>query len=305
MAEKRRRTVKSIQPVPVVEGAGVKLRRTFPTQTINYLDPFLLLDDFSSDNPEDFAPGFPWHPHRGIETVTYILSGRVDHQDSLGNGGQIGAGDVQWMTAGGGIMHQEMPQVSHPDLVGFQLWVNLPARLKMTSPRYQDVPAGSIPEIIGDGGARIRIIAGELDGVRGPVTQIAISPSYFDVDLPAGTSGSLPVTPEHTALIYVFRGGGAIGRGSSTGQDEVRAPILLVLGDGNTIDFSAGPGGMRFLLIAGQPLREPIARYGPFVMNTAEEIEQALADLRNGTFIRPQPASDSPQWYGMADRPTR
>jgi redox-sensitive bicupin YhaK (pirin superfamily) len=270
-----------IEPQPVVEGAGVRLKRSIGTRNLDYLDPFLLLDHFASNNPADYEAGFPLHPHRGIETVTYMLRGGVDHRDSIGNSGSIGPGDVQWMTAGGGIMHEEMPQVRPEGIDGFQLWVNLPARLKMTRPRYQGVLASEIPEVEVEGGTRIRVITGTVNGVDGPVSGIAADPVYLDVSVPAHASFTRQITRGHTAFAYVFEGEAAFG-----GDDQqVSHTRLVVLGDGDYVKVVTAESHVRFLLVSGKPLNEPIARYGPFVMNTRAEIEQALQDLRQGTFV--------------------
>jgi redox-sensitive bicupin YhaK (pirin superfamily) len=240
-----------------------------------------LFDHFGSDNPADYLPGFPMHPHRGIETVTYMLAGKVTHRDSLGNAGAIGAGDVQWMTSGRGIMHEEMPQPVNDKMAGFQLWVNLPARLKMTRPRYQEYLAAAIPEArVGDG-VRIRVMAGAVAGVTGPVTEIAADPTYLDIQLAAGVAYAHPVPAGHTAFAYLFEGAAAFG---VAGQ-LLAGPRLIVFADGDMVQARAGGAGGRFLLVSGKPLGEPIARYGPFVMNTRQEILQALADLQNGTFV--------------------
>lgn len=281
-----RKVVRAITPQFVMEGAGVRLRRSIATRELDYVDPFLLLDHFGSDNPEDYIRGFPMHPHRGIETVTYMLSGYVDHQDSIGNAGRIGPGDVQWMTSGRGIMHEEMPQPGPAGMAGFQLWVNLPARLKMTRPRYQGVPSASIPEVKRQDGIRIRVIAGTVDGVAGAVTEIAADPTYLDVSVPPGVTFSQPVRRGHAAFVYVFDGEGVVGAGDGDLSTGAAAPKLLVLGDGDEVTVRAPAKPVRFLLVSGRPLNEPIARYGPFVMNTREEIQQALDDLRNGTFVR-------------------
>lgn len=276
------RTVRQIiEPQPVLEGAGVRLKRSFPGRSLDFPDPFLLFDHFGSDDPRDYMPGFPMHPHRGIETVTYMLTGAVAHRDSLGNAGVIQAGDVQWMTAGGGIMHEEMPQQA-PDgrMEGFQLWVNLPARLKMSQPRYQEFTAETIPQVQRSDGVTVRVIAGRVEGAAGPVTEIAADPIYLDVAVPAGGSFTFPVTRGHTALAYVFSGEGTLG-GSS-----IRAPKLLLFGDGDSVEVTTGGQAVRFLLMSGQPANEPIVRYGPFVMNTREEILQALRDLQDGTFVK-------------------
>ena len=280
MTDTVRPVTRMVTPTFVMEGAGVRLQRSIATRTLDYLDPFLLLDHFGSDNPDDYVRGFPTHPHRGIETVTYMLAGAVRHGDSLGNSGVIGAGDVQWMTAGGGIMHEEMPEPRDGKMAGFQLWVNLPAALKMSAPRYQEIRSDQIPVLERPGGVQVRLVAGELDGIRGPVTEIAIDPGYLDVYMPAGASLEHPVTADHTAFIYLYQGTAQVGASRATG------PQLLVLGDGNQIVVKTAADEARFLLVWGRPLHEPIARYGPFVMNTQEEIQQALRDLRNGTFVR-------------------
>jgi hypothetical protein len=253
---------------------------------LDYVDPFLLFDHFGSDNPDDYIAGFPMHPHRGIETVTYMLAGVVRHKDSMGNAGSIGAGDVQWMTSGRGIMHEEMPEAQRDEMAGFQLWVNLPAKLKMMQPRYQEITSNLIPEVISGNRARIRVIAGTVDGVRGPVTEIAADPSYLDVSIAAGGSFSQPVARGHSAFAYVFEGRGMFGPEGEPNGGMVPQPRLVVFGDGDQVQVSAPDHPVRFLLISGKPLGEPIARYGPFVMNTAEEIQQALRDLRDGTFVR-------------------
>ena len=295
----------SIRPVkgiataqPTIEGAGVKLHRAFGFGDTTDFDPFLLLDDFRNDDPDDYLAGFPWHPHRGIETVTYVLAGTVDHGDSLGN---LGAGDIQWMTAGSGILHQEMPQGdSRGRMHGFQLWANLPAKHKLTAPRYQDVPAGDIPEVTDDDGTHVRVICGSFWGERGPVDGIAADPHYLDVWVPPGQRKTIPVETFHHAFAYVFDGGGSF-RGASDPRaaptDHVgdvvpepppdvsnRSLVLFDRGDGVTVD--AGEEGIRFLLVSGRPLEEPVAWYGPIVMNTNEELRQAQADLQNGTFIK-------------------
>jgi redox-sensitive bicupin YhaK (pirin superfamily) len=238
-----------------------------------------LLDHFASKDPADYRAGFPLHPHRGIETVTYLLRGRVDHRDSIGNSGSIGAGDVQWMTAGGGIMHEEMPQVRPEGIDGFQLWVNLPAILKMTRPRYQGVLAAEIPETEVEGGSRIRVITGTMNGVSGPVSGIAADPEYFDVSVPVQASFTHHIARGHSAFAYVFEGEAAFD------DRKVSHTKLVVFGDGDYVKVGTAEGPVRFLLVSGKPLGEPIARHGPFVMNTREEIEQALRDLRHGTFI--------------------
>ena len=278
--------VQIIEPQTVMEGAGVRLKRSIATATLDHLDPFLLFDHFGSDNPDDYIKGFPMHPHRGIETVTYMINGHVNHKDSIGNSGSIGSGDIQWMTAGGGIMHEEMPQPAQGEMIGFQLWVNLPARLKMTKPRYQDIISNQIPEVTREDGVKIRVIAGEVDGVRGAISEIFADPAYLDVSIPANGSFSHPVEKEHTAFAYVFVGRGFFGTYENAQQSSVSQPGLVVLGSGDYIQAGAANEPVRFLLISGKPLNEPIARYGPFVMNTQEEIQQALKDLRNSTFVR-------------------
>jgi len=283
MTSVARRVADIIEPQFVVEGAGVKLRRSIATRRLNYVDPFLLFDHFGSNDPRDYLAGFPMHPHRGIETVTYMLAGLVDHKDSIGNAGTIGAGDVQWMTSGGGILHEEMPKPKEGKMEGFQLWVNLPARLKMSRPRYQEIPAAAIPVVRRPDGVTVKVVAGETDGVRGPVTEIAADPEYLDVAIPAGAEYVQAVPEGHAALAYVFEGDGVFG---GEGGQVVPSPRMVVFGDGDrVVAKAAGDKAVRFLLLSGRPLREPIARYGPFVMNTKEEIEQALEDLRKGTFV--------------------
>lgn len=270
-----------IEPQPVIEGAGVKLKRSIGTRTLDYLDPFLLLDHFADSKAEDYEAGFPLHPHRGIETVTYVLRGAVDHRDTLGNSGSIGPGDVQWMSAGGGIMHEEMPQVRPEGIDGFQLWVNLPAKLKMSRPRYQGIESSEIPAVEIEGGTRIRVITGTAGGVKGPVSGIAADPVYLDVYVPAHSSFTHQIDRGHTAFAYVFEGEAAFGDDDRT----VSHTRLVVWGDGEYVKVVTAESPVRFLLVSGKPLNEPIARYGPFVMNTREEIEQALRDLRAGTFV--------------------
>jgi hypothetical protein len=274
-----------IAPEPVTEGAGVRLKRSIGTRTLNYLDPFLLLDHFASNDPRDYQAGFPLHPHRGIETVTYVLHGEVHHKDTLGNSGSIGAGDVQWMTAGRGIMHEEMPQVRPEGIAGFQLWVNLPATLKMTRPRYQDIRSDTIPEIKKADGARIRVITGRVDRISGPVTDIAADPTYLDVFVPARASFIHPIERGHTAFAYVFEGEARFGSRDRADDPPISSPTLVVLGDGDAVQVTTGEPPVRFLLVSGKPLHEPIARYGPFVMNTQEEIQQTLLEISQGTFV--------------------
>lgn len=277
--EHLKEVVQIVEPQWVREGAGVKLRRTIGTAAFDNLDPFLLLDHFGSNNPEDYLRGFPMHPHRGIETVTYMLAGLVRHKDSLGNKGVITSGDVQWMTAGKAILHEEMPEGLGGNMEGFQLWVNLPARLKLSPPRYQEIKAGDIPWMNPTKGVVVRLIAGDYGGNSGPVTEIAVDPLYMDVAVDAGDVFTHEIPEEHHAFIYVFRGGRKLC------GSEVESTRLLILGKGNKIEVKAGLHGTRFLLVAGKPLEEPIVRYGPIVMNTAEEIHQTLRELRDGTFI--------------------
>jgi redox-sensitive bicupin YhaK (pirin superfamily) len=274
-----------IRPEAVIEGAGVRLKRSLGTQTLNYLDPFLLLDHFESTDRRDYEAGFPLHPHRGIETVTYVLWGEVLHKDTLGNSGRITAGDVQWMTAGRGIMHEEMPQVRPEGIAGFQLWVNLPARLKMSPPRYQEIRSTQIPEIEADGGARIRVIAGMAGRIKGPVTDIAVDPTYLDIFVPPQATFLHPVGSGHTVFAYVFTGEARFGLMEGPREAAVAHPQLIVWHDGSHIKVSTDDSPVRFLLVSGKPLHEPIARYGPFVMNTKKEIEQTLRELRQGTFV--------------------
>jgi len=281
MAMTERAVVEVIDPEPTSDGAGVRLRRSIATERLDYLDPFLLFDHFGSENPDDYLAGFPLHPHRGIETVTYMLDGSVAHRDSLGNQGVIGAGDVQWMTAGSGILHEEMPKAGPRRLDGFQIWVNLPARLKMTRPRYQDVPAARIPVLERPDGSRVRVVAGAVDGLEGAVKEIAAEPEYLDVALPPGGTFEQPVPRGHTALLYVFRGEVAVGP-PGKGRGKVAATRLAILGDGDVVRATAGAGPARFLLLSAKPLGEPVARAGPFVMNTQDEIRQAFADFHHG-----------------------
>jgi redox-sensitive bicupin YhaK (pirin superfamily) len=286
MSDQYRKILQLIKPQPVIEGAGVRLKRSIATETLDHLDPFLLFDHFGSGNPDDYIKGFPMHPHRGIETVTYMIEGLVNHKDSMGNSGSISGGDVQWMTSGSGIMHEEMPQPCQREMVGFQLWVNLPAGLKMTTPRYQNIATEQIPEIIREDGVKIRLIAGEVDGIHGPVTDIFAGPTYMDVLIPANGSFSYPIEQGHTAFAYVFMGEGVFGTDGGQKGETVTHPRLAVLSDTGVFEARATASYVRFLLISGKPLKEPIARYGPFVMNTQAEIQQALRDLKNGTFVQ-------------------
>jgi redox-sensitive bicupin YhaK (pirin superfamily) len=281
---KTKRVIEIIEPQAVVEGAGVRLKRSIGTQKLDYLDPFLLFDHFDSKDARDYQAGFPLHPHRGIETVTYILSGEVAHKDSLGNSGTIGAGDVQWMTAGRGILHEEMPQVRPEGISGFQLWVNLAAKEKMTAPRYQNINANQIPEIGRADGTRIRVITGALDGVSGPVSGISVAPTVLDVSIAAGVVFAHPVERRHAAFTYVFDGAVKVPSTDGKGEVLVRSPKLLVWGEGDEIQLMPSESPARLLLVSGAPLHEPIARYGPFVMNTRAEIEQTIKELQQGVF---------------------
>jgi redox-sensitive bicupin YhaK (pirin superfamily) len=285
-----------------MEGAGVHLHRAFGFHEPQELDPFLLFDDFRNDDPARYAKGFPWHPHRGIETITYVLAGEVDHGDSLGNTGTLGAGDVQWMTAGSGILHQEMPRGNaRGQMHGFQLWANLPAAQKMCAPRYQDVSAADIPEVIDDDGTRARVITGEFWGKRGPVDGIASDPQYLDISVPPGRRKVIKVDTYRRSFAYIFAGSGRFADASDpTGvllekevagrEVHLRDPsgdrTLVRFGTGDEITVQAGPEGIRFLLVSGAPLEEPVAWHGPIVMNTQDELREALRDLRQGTFIR-------------------
>ncbi|MDZ7362011.1 MAG: pirin family protein [candidate division KSB1 bacterium] len=290
-----------IKSKPTIEGAGVHLRRAFGFGNTSDFDPFLLLDDFRNDVPEDYLAGFPWHPHRGIQTVTYVLDGNVEHGDSLGNRGVIGAGDVQWMTAGSGIIHQEMPKGNEAGRMhGFQLWVNLPASLKMTAPRYQEVKAVDIPEVTDDDSTRVRVVSGNFWGKTGPVDGVASNPVYLDVSVPSGKRKILPVETTRHAFAYVFAGEGKFCNASGplaaptepVGWWDTKPPIqadnrsLILFDRGDEVEVQAGEDGIRFLLISGQPLHEPVAWYGPIVMNTQEQLRQAFEELQQGTFLR-------------------
>jgi hypothetical protein len=300
----------SIRPVTsetraqaTMEGAGVHLHRAFGFHNPEQMDPFLLFDDFRNDHPRDYMRGFPWHPHRGIETITYVLAGSVDHADSLGNTGKLGAGDVQWMTAGSGILHQEMPQGNAAgQMHGFQLWANLPGHLKMTQPRYQDVTSSDIPEITDDDGTTVRVIVGKFWGKSGPVDGIAADPQYLDISVPAGVKKTFKIDTRKSAFAYVFEGKGNFRDASRPRgvllEKEVKGQevnirdmsgdrTLIQFGTGEEVTVQAGDHGIRFLLISGAPIREPVAWHGPIVMNTDAEIRQALTDLRNDTFIKP------------------
>ena len=296
------RAVKRVtQSKPTMEGAGVHLRRAFGFGATTDFDPFLLLDDFRNDNPDEYLAGFPWHPHRGIETITYVLAGSVEHGDSLGNRGAMGAGDVQWMTAGRGILHQEMPKGDERGRMhGFQLWANLPSRLKMTDPRYQDIPSSAIPEVTEDDGTTARVICGEFWGKRGPVDGVAAEPSYLDISVPPNVRRRFKVETTRNAFAYVFAGAGTFRDASApravlteSGADPNATPLYdaknhsLVLFDrGDEIAVQAGPEGIRFLLVSGAPIEEPVAWQGPIVMNTPEQLRQAWAELHTGNFIK-------------------
>ena len=298
-----RPTLETRRATPTMEGAGVKLYRAFGFQDPSELDPFLLFDDFRNDRPEDFEKGFPWHPHRGIETITYVLEGTVEHADSLGNTGDLNAGDVQWMTAGSGILHQEMPRGNAAgQMHGFQLWGNLPSAQKMTAPRYQDMKSSDIPVVTDDDGTRVKVITGEFWGKRGPVDGIAADPQYLDVFVPAGVKKTFKIDTYRRAFAYVFQGTGAFADASSpsgvllekeVGGEEVNIRdmsgdrTLIRFGTGDEVTVQAGEEGVRFLLISGAPIEEPVAWHGPIVMNTRAELQQAMRDLNNGTFIRP------------------
>ena len=299
----------SIRPIkrvsestPTIEGAGVKLRRAFGFGDTSEFDPFLMMDDFRGDQPSDYRAGFPWHPHRGIETITYVLAGMVDHRDSLGNVGALGAGDVQWMTAGRGILHQEMPKGdARGRMHGFQLWANLPSSLKMTAPRYQDIPALEIPEVIDDDGTSVRVICGDFWGKAGPVDGIAAEPRYLDIFVPAGKRKTFKVETYRQAFAYIFEGDGIFASASEPFgvlhekevdgeelfvREKVGNRSLVVFDSGDEVTVQAGEHGIRFLLVSGRPIREPVAWHGPIVMNTQEELRQAVRDLRDGTFIK-------------------
>ncbi len=295
--------VETRNAMPTMEGAGVKLHRAFGFHDPSELDPFLLFDDFRTEHPQDYMRGFPWHPHRGIETITYVLSGTVEHGDSLGNTGTLGAGDVQWMTAGSGILHQEMPKGNiNGQMHGFQLWGNLPSSQKMTDPRYQDVEGKEIPEIIDDDGTRVKVIVGEFWGKTGPVDGIAADPQYLDIFVPAGVKKTFKIDTYRRAFAYIFEGQGAFVDASRPQgvllEKEVAGEELHIrdmsgdrtlvrFGTGEEITVQAGPEGLRFLLISGAPIEEPVAWHGPIVMNTQAELRQAFRDLNNGTFIKP------------------
>ncbi|HVN47936.1 MAG TPA: pirin family protein [Bacteroidota bacterium] len=289
-----------LQPVPTIEGAGVHLQRAFGFHETEKFDPFLLFDDFRNENPEDYLAGFPWHPHRGIETITYVLAGSVTHGDSLGNKGTLGSGDVQWMTAGSGILHQEMPKGDpRGRMHGFQLWANLPASHKMTKPRYQDIASAEIPEVIDDDGTRVRVVCGTFWGKTGPVEGIAADPQYLDVYVPPNRKKVLPVETFRHTFVYIFDGSGTFPSASAPQgvwtevvgspaafQKQLGNRSMILFDTGDEITVHAGDEGVRFLLVTGKPLKEPIAWYGPIVMNTQEQLQTAMRELQNDTFIK-------------------
>jgi redox-sensitive bicupin YhaK (pirin superfamily) len=291
---------KVVASKPTLEGAGVKLRRAFGFGDTTDYDPFLLFDDFRNDRPDDYLAGFPWHPHRGIETITYVLAGTVEHGDSLGNRGSLGAGDIQWMTAGSGILHQEMPKGDQAGRMhGFQLWSNLPASLKMTAPRYQDVLGKDVPEVVDDDGTTVRVVCGSFWGKSGPVDGVAADPRYLDIFVPPGVRKVLPVETSRHAFAYVFQGSGTFRDASSpravqtdivgTGverPDFIGNRSMVLFDQGDEVVVHAGDEGIRFLLVSGKPIEEPVAWYGPIVMNTQRELRVALDELNRGTFIK-------------------
>ena len=285
---------------PTIEGAGVHLRRAFGFGNTKDFDPFLLLDDFRNDIPEDYVAGFPWHPHRGIETITYVLAGTVDHGDSMGNRGTIGAGDIQWMTAGSGIIHQEMPKGDNAGRMhGFQLWANLPSALKMTPPRYQEVKSPDIPEVTDDDGTKVRVVCGNFWGKQGPVDGIAADPVYLDVSVPPGRRKTLPIEVSRQGFAYVFGGSGKFCNASgplavptegvkwldTAPPSEADDRSLVLFDRGDELEIQAGENGIRFLLVSGKPLQEPVAWYGPIVMNTQQQLRTAFEELEKGTFL--------------------
>jgi redox-sensitive bicupin YhaK (pirin superfamily) len=295
------RAVKKVVPSkPTLEGAGVRLRRAFGFGDTSDYDPFLLFDDFRNDRPEDYLAGFPWHPHRGIETITYVLAGTVDHGDSLGNRGSLGAGDIQWMTAGSGILHQEMPKGDQAGRMhGFQLWANLPSSLKMTAPRYQDVQGRDVPEVVDDDGTTVRIVCGSFWGKNGPVEGVAADPRYLDIFVPPGVRKVLPVETSNHAFAYVFQGSGTFRDASApqavqtdivgTGverPDFIGNRSMVLFDRGDEVVVQSGDEGIRFLLVSGKPIEEPVAWYGPIVMNTQHELRVAMDELNRGTFIK-------------------
>jgi len=297
-----RRIAKIFKSRPTVEGAGVHLKRAFGNSQVPQFDPFLMLDDFHTSNPDEYLPGFPWHPHRGIETITYVLEGLVEHGDSMGNKGTIGAGDVQWMTAGSGIIHQEMPQLSPTGTMwGFQFWANLPARQKMMAPRYRDVKAADIPEVTLKDGVKIKVVAGEVGGVKGPVGDIVIEPEMLDISVPAGTRFSHSLPSGHTAFAYILSGEGyfddqrdayayeMVGHGWSDTERRCLCgveTVVLFEQSGAAVEITTTEKALRFLFVSGRPLGEPVAWYGPIVMNTQEELKTAFEEYQRGTFVK-------------------
>jgi redox-sensitive bicupin YhaK (pirin superfamily) len=280
MTNKQRTVARVVQGTQTTDGAGVSMTRVIGVPVLPDLDPFLLLDEFGSDSPDDYIAGFPDHPHRGFETVTYMLDGRMRHGDNQGNSGLLGPGSVQWMTAGRGIVHSEMPEQEEGLMRGFQLWVNLPASDKMTEPRYQDIAASDIPEVELDDGVRVRVLSGQFGDVAGPVAGVAVKPSYFDLELPPNTSVTPGLPEDHTAFLYVFEGSAIVGES----EKSVQQHELAILGDGTEVTVTSGEYGARMILVAGRPIGEPVARQGPFVMNTPQEIQQAFADFEAGRF---------------------
>lgn len=269
------------------DGAGVRLKRIIGQPELDYLDPFLMLDAFGSDEATDYIAGFPPHPHRGIETVTYMLAGRMRHEDDVGHAGVLGPGSVQWMTAGRGIIHSEMPEQEEGEMRGFQLWVNLPRESKMCPPHYQNIDPEEIPEVVRDGGIKVRLIAGRLDGVEGPVRGIEAEPLYMDIRIPAGAVSDHEIASDHNAFVYLFEGEAHVGADDDAPGKLIRNGELAVLGPGEAVRIRAGNDGARLILVAGRPLNEPVFKYGPFVMNSKEEIIQAIQDYQNGTFSAP------------------
>ncbi|MFW9903255.1 MAG: pirin family protein [Candidatus Thorarchaeota archaeon] len=267
----------------VTEGAGVQLKRVFAQKETTILDPFLLLDDFHSDNPDDYIAGFPWHPHRGIETVTYMLKGKVKHQDSIGNSGILKGGDMQWMTAGSGIIHSEMPDQIDGLLWGFQLWVNLPAANKMMAPRYQDITTDRVPKFTLENGVKIRLLAGKMNGYEGPVQDIVTNPEYIDMIIPPDTQFEHKIPKDYTVFAYCFEGEGYF---EPNKEQLVSAEALVIYKNGDSVQITTKEHQVRFLLISGKPIKEPIVWYGPIVMNTQAEIQTAFAEYRNGTFLK-------------------
>jgi redox-sensitive bicupin YhaK (pirin superfamily) len=291
MAPRRRTVVRRFPGTPTLEGAGVRLRRSFSNGQVPLFDPFLLLDNFGSSNPDDYMAGFPWHPHRGIETVTYMLEGRVAHGDTLGNSGVIDAGDVQWMTAGSGIIHQEMPERAEGRMSGFQLWVNLPARQKMDAPAYRGLGSSEIPQVETDRGNRVKVVAGSFGKAEGPVAGLSVDPTYLDVRVPAGGTFEFPTRPGYTAFAHTIEGS---GRFDADGDLVTSAGETLLYGPGDTIRIDAADAPLRFLFVSGRPLHEPVAWYGPIVMNSQAELAQAARELRSGEFIKhPRPIDEA------------